>query len=95
MRPARRPAASPSSAPQLGDPLAYAKVVETFNLEEAVVPMRFGCRFPTLVEVRAWLRRNAAELHALLRRVDGCVEMGVRALLLETSPARRLQILDI
>jgi hypothetical protein len=79
-------ASEPPSAPQLDDLVAYAKVVEAFNRVETVVPMRFGCRFPGIAEVRAWLRRNAAQLRALLQRVDGCVEMGVRALLLETSP---------
>lgn len=87
------PAAEPSPAgrdsnhaPQIADLLAYAKVVEAFHRRESVVPMRYGCSFPGPAEVRAWVCSRAAQLRALLRRVDGCVEMGVRALPLETSP---------
>jgi hypothetical protein len=75
-----------ATSPRLDDLLAYAKVVEAYNRSETVVPMRHGCRFAALSEVRAWVLRNAGHLSALLRRVDGCVEMGVRALLLETAP---------
>jgi hypothetical protein len=71
---------------QLEDLLVYAKVVEAFNRCEAIVPMRFGCVFHGPLEVRVWMRRNAGKLRALLRRLDGCVEMGVRALLLEPTP---------
>jgi gas vesicle protein GvpL/GvpF len=73
----------PASSPKLEDLFAYAKVVEAFNRRETVVPMRYGCHFQGVAEVRAWVRSSAAYLCALLRRVDGCVEMGVRALLLE------------
>jgi len=45
-----------------------------------------------VAQVRAWVRDKCAELCALMRRVDGSVEMGVRALLLEAAapaaPAR-------
>jgi hypothetical protein len=68
------------------DLVAYAKVVEAFNRGETVVPMRYGCRFSGVSEVRAWVRKGAAQLRTLLHRVDGCVEMGVRALLAETRP---------
>jgi hypothetical protein len=75
-----------SSPRQFDDLLAYAKVVEAFNRRETVVPMRYGCRFKGVAQVRAWVRSNAAHLCTLMRRVDGCVEMGVRALLLEAAP---------
>jgi hypothetical protein len=52
--------------------------------------MRYGCRFAGVAEVRAWVHTSAAQLRALLARVDGCVEMGVRALLLETRPPSSL-----
>ncbi len=77
-----------TNAPQLDDLVAYVKVVEAFNRCETVVPMRYGRRFPGLTEVQAWVRKSAAQLRTLLLRVDGCVEMGVRALLSETrAPA--------
>jgi Gas vesicle synthesis protein GvpL/GvpF len=77
---------NPSTTPQLGDLLAYAKAVQALNRDETVVPMRYGCFFRDAAEVRAWMRKSAAQLRALLRRLDGCVEMGVRALLPETGP---------
>ena len=63
----------------------YAKVVEAFNRGETVVPMRYGCRFKSVAEVRNWLRQRAGQFHALLARLDGCVEMGVRALQMEAA----------
>lgn len=76
----------PASSPKLEDLLAYAKVVEAFNRRETVVPMRYGCRLRGVAEVRAWVRSSEAHLGALMRRLNGCVEIGVRALLLETAP---------
>ncbi len=78
--------AGAQGAAQIGDLLAYARVVEAFNRCETVVPMRYGCRFAGVAEVRAWLRASTAHLGALLRRLDECVEMGVRALLAQSAP---------
>jgi hypothetical protein len=69
------------------DLAAYARVVEAFNRGETVVPVRYGCRFVGVAEVRAWLRRSTAHLRGLLRQLDGCVEMGVRALVADAPPA--------
>ncbi len=76
----------PAGAAKLEDLLAYAKAVEVLSRRETVVPMRYGCRFQSVGEVRTWMKRGTAHLRALLDRLDGCVEMGVRALLLETTP---------
>jgi hypothetical protein len=67
----------------------YAKVVEAYNRGETVVPMRYGCRFESVIEVRNWIRERAGQFHALLARLDGCVEMGVRALLREAGEPGR------
>lgn len=67
----------------------YAKVVEAFNRGETVVPVRYGCRFESVIEVRNWICERAGQFHALLARLDGCVEMGVRALLLEAGEPSR------
>jgi len=76
------------SALRLEHLVPYAKVVEAFNRGETVVPMRYGCRFKSVAEVRTWLRERAGQYHALLARLDGCVEMGVRALLMEAAGLR-------
>jgi hypothetical protein len=43
------------------------------------LPLRFGARFGSEEEARRVLRERAGEFEAALRRVAGCVEMGVRA----------------
>ncbi len=70
-------------AAPLDDLIAYVKAVEAFNRCETVVPMRYGCRFAGAAQVRHWMRGCAAQLRSLLRRVDGCMEMGVRAIPVE------------
>ena len=47
--------------------------------------MRYGSFFRGVAEVRAWACRNSGHLHSLLRRLDGCVEMRVWALLSKTD----------
>lgn len=66
----------------------YATAVEAFNRGETVVPMRYGCRFKSVAEVRTWLQERAGQFHALLARLDGCVEMGVRMLLVDAPGLR-------
>jgi hypothetical protein len=68
-------------AAQMDDLVAYAKVVEAYHRVETVVPMRYGCRFGSIAEIRAWIAGRDAELCGLLGRLEGCVEMGVRILL--------------
>jgi hypothetical protein len=79
---------------QTADLVAYARVVEAFNRGETVVPVRYGCRFVGVADVRSWLHRSAAHLRSLLHRLDGCVEMGVRALTPDAPPAGRSASLD-
>ncbi len=67
--------------PRMGVLLAYANVIESFNRQRAVVPMRYGQWFDATSEVRAILGRHAARYRALLEWLDGCVEMTVHALL--------------
>lgn len=80
----------PATPPQLEDLLDYAKAVEALGRRETMVPMRYGCGFQSVGELRTWMRRCEKHLRATLYRLDGCVEMGVRALLLETSPSTPL-----
>jgi gas vesicle protein GvpL/GvpF len=74
-------------APALQEMVAYAKAIEAFNRHETVIPMRYGCRFAGAAQVRHWMRKCAADMRGLLLGLDGCVEMGVRALPLQPDRA--------
>jgi hypothetical protein len=61
-------------------------VVETLQLERAVVPVRFGTRHDHAEDVRTVLAERRPALLAAHERVRGRVEIAVR--LLEPPPAR-------
>jgi hypothetical protein len=61
--------------------LAHARVVdELSNVNEAVVPARFGRGFGDGDSLQSAVREREAELRAALERVRGCVELGLRVL---------------
>ena len=53
-------------------------MVEALHAEHNVVPMRYGCLFENDAEVIELLRVRASHYVEILRRLDGCVEMGMR-----------------
>ncbi len=55
--------------------LIYSKIVESFNYERAVIPMRYGCRFETIGDIVEFLKREQGTFGALLDELDGRVEM--------------------
>lgn len=55
--------------------LIYSKIVESFNNERAVIPMRYGCRFKTIGDIVEFLKREQGTFGALLDELDGRVEM--------------------
>lgn len=61
--------------------LDFEKVVEVFHHDRTVLPFRFGCVLDGEIRVREVLRARRGEYQAFLRRLNGCVEMGVRLLL--------------
>ena len=61
--------------------LDFEKVVEAFHRARTVLPFRFGCVLGGEMRVRQALRARRGEYQALLQRLGGCVEMGVRLLL--------------
>ena len=67
-------------APNIERGLAYARVVEALHADRTVLPMRYGCLFTEEPRVVELLRLHREEYAAILRELDGCVEMGVRAL---------------
>jgi len=70
----------PDLTPNIARVLSYAKVVEALHADRAVLPMRYGCLFEEEPQVVELLRLHGEEYAALLRGLDGCVEMGVRLL---------------
>ncbi len=58
--------------------MAFGKVVEFFHRTQTVIPMRFGCVFEGECEVVRVLGERSEKYKALLRRLEGCVEMGIR-----------------
>jgi len=67
-------------APNIERGLAYARVVEALHAGRTVLPMRYGCLFTEEPRVVELLRLHREEYAAILRELDGCVEMGVRVL---------------
>lgn len=63
---------------------AHARVVDALMDEHTVLPVRFGTRLANPLAVRAALAVKRDRLHAGLRRVEGCVEIAIRA----TAPDR-------
>lgn len=55
--------------------LVYSKIIESFNHERAVIPMRYGCRFETIGAIVEFLNREQGAFGALLDELDGRVEM--------------------
>ncbi len=61
--------------PDVARLLVYSKIVESFNHERTVIPMRYGCRFKTIGDVAEFLKRERGTFGALLDELDGRVEM--------------------
>ena len=80
----------PVTAPKLTHLLAYEKVVETFHRNCCVLPMRYGSILEDELQLIEHLRRRDATYRSLLRKVGGCVEIGVH-ILLETPAEQRRQ----
>ena len=67
---------SPADAdPDVARLLVYSKIVQSFNNERAVIPMRYGCRFNTIGDIVEFLKREQGTFSALLDELDGRVEM--------------------
>lgn len=58
----------------------HERVVEWLMRDRAVLPARFGTTFHDEAKLRAALGPPERELSAGLRRLEGCVELGVRVL---------------
>lgn len=72
---------SPDVTPNVARALSYGKVVEALHADRVVLPMRYGCLFEEEPQVVELLRVHGEAYAAVLRELDGCVEMGIRLLL--------------
>ena len=59
----------------------YKKVVDSFHREQTIIPMRYGCLLKEKKQVAQLLEKNRTQYEALLKKLDGCVEMGIRVLI--------------
>ncbi len=66
--------------PDVSRLLAYGNVVETLHADLTVIPLRYGCLLAEERQILRLLGERGEEWKALLRELDGCAEMGIRAL---------------
>jgi len=60
--------------------LSYQKIVESFNHEHTVIPMRYGCKFEQESEIVQFLEKHHQQYNALIGELAGHLEMGIRLL---------------
>src|SRR5437870_678162 len=68
------------SEPSVSTLLAYEKVVEAIHAGQPVIPMRYGCVMESESAVIRLLEEHHKEYEALLNRLPGMTEMGIRIL---------------
>jgi len=90
--------ASPITALRL-DPLrrhlvAHTRVLEAALGGGAVLPMRFGAIVETRARLMALMRRHHGAILADLTRLDGCIEVGVKASWSRDALWRRIGAVD-
>jgi hypothetical protein len=73
-----------SSAPSVSSVLAFERVVEAIHARQAVIPLRYGCLMESESAIIRLLENHRQEYEALLDRLRGMTEMGIRVL----CPAR-------
>jgi hypothetical protein len=69
-----------SAAPTVASLLAYEKVVEAIHGRRSVIPLRYGCLMESESAIIRWLEDHRQEYEALLSRLHGLTEMGIRVL---------------
>jgi hypothetical protein len=69
-----------NTSPRVSSLLAYAKVVEAIHARQAVIPLRYGCVMENESAIVSLLGDHHQEYRALLARLLGMTEMGVRVL---------------
>jgi hypothetical protein len=72
--------------PPISSLLEFKEVVESFHRSPAVrgvIPMRYGCMVDDKARILRLLEKHRSHYTALLKEVEGCVEMGIRILISE------------
>ena len=69
--------------PDVSRILNYKSIIESFHRDRTVIPMRYGCLFEEELQVHQLLETRFKQYEALLKELEGCVEMGVRIILPE------------
>lgn len=69
-----------TSLPSVSSLLAYEKVVETIHAGQTVIPLRYGCLVDSQRDVVRMLEDHRQEYEALLCRLEGMTEIGIRVL---------------
>jgi hypothetical protein len=77
-------------APSVSSVMAFERVVEALHARQAVIPLRYGCLMESEASIVRLLHDHRQEYEALLGRLRGMTEMGLRVL----CPARRESIPD-
>jgi hypothetical protein len=79
------------SPPTVSSLLAYERVVEAIHARRAVIPLRYGCVMENESAILRLLENHRQEYWALLARLPGMTEMGIRVL----WPARARVLPDV
>jgi hypothetical protein len=69
-----------SAPPNVASLLAYERVVEAIHAQQAVIPLRYGCVIEDEAAIVRLLEDHRQEYGALLARLQGMTEMGIRVL---------------
>jgi hypothetical protein len=70
----------PTTAPSVPSLLAYERVVEAIHARQTVIPLRYGCVMESEEQIVQLLEDHHREYEALLGRLRGMTEMGIRLL---------------
>ena len=70
----------PTTAPSLSSLLAYERVVHAIHARQTVIPLRYGCLMESEEQIVQLLEDHRREYEALLLRLRGMSEMGIRLL---------------
>jgi hypothetical protein len=71
--------------PSISSLLAYERVVEAIHARQTVIPLRYGCVMESEEQVVQLLEEHRREYEALLGRLRGMTEMGIRLLWLPSA----------
>jgi hypothetical protein len=75
----------PTTTPSISSLLAYERVVEAIHARQTVIPLRYGCLMDSEEQVVQLLEDHRREYEALLGRLRGMTEMGIRLLWLPSA----------